>query len=127
MPDEYAEVLITLHNQYTLTLIVDIWSPKDMWINTFKRKGLWNLFAASSFSSDHGIVKPSPKPFELIVKEIGAPKEKCLVVGDSVRRDLGGASAAGLDCVLVGGAVDSKAVGSYSSLLEFCRVTQSRN
>lgn len=124
IPDEYVEAITTLHKKYTLALVVDIWAPKDMWINTLKNKKLLELFAAYSFSSDHGIVKPSPKPFELIVQKVGVPKEKCLVIGDSVRRDLGGANAAGMDCVLIGGADDPRAIATYSSLLEFCDVTQ---
>jgi len=48
-------------------------------------------------------------------------KEECLVIGDSVRRDLGGAKAAGLDCVLVGGAKDNQAIGSFPTLLDMCR------
>lgn len=119
IPDEYVAILGLLHEKYMLSLVVDIWSPKDMWVKTFKKMGLWDLFSAYSFSSDHGMVKPSPKPFELVVDKLGIPKEKCLVIGDSVRRDLGGAHAAGIDCVLVGGAKDVQAVGSFSNLLEF--------
>ena len=66
------------------------------------------------------MVKPSPSPFELVVSQLDLPKEECLVVGDSVRRDLGGATAAGIDCVLVGGATDPGAAACYPGLLEFC-------
>lgn len=124
IPDEYVASLKKLREKYTLSLVIDIWSPKTMWIDTFKRIDLWGLFSAYSFSSDHGIVKPSPKSFEMVVKKLGLPKQKCLVIGDSVRRDLGGAYAAGLDCVLVGGAKDSRAIGSFSNLLEFQKIVQ---
>ena len=59
-------------------------------------------------------------PFELVVKNLNIPKNECLVVGDSARRDLGGAIAAGIDCILVGGAHAQRATNSYPSLLEFC-------
>lgn len=42
------------------------------------------------------------------------------MVGDSVRRDLGGAKAAGIDCVLVGGAEHPDARGCYENLIDFC-------
>jgi len=119
IPPEYVNVLKKLKTQYTLALVIDIWAPKTRWVNTFKQHDILNLFSAISFSSDHGIVKPSPKPFERVINEIHIPKQDCLVIGDSVRRDLGGALAAGVDCVLVGGAVDSRAVGTYPNLLDF--------
>jgi len=65
------------------------------------------------------MVKPSPKPFENVVSELELQKEECLVIGDSARRDLGGAIAAGIDCILVGGANDPRAVACYPSLLGF--------
>lgn len=119
IPQKYVDVLRVLKEKFTLALVIDIWSPKDMWVETFKSFGIWELFSTHSFSSDHGMVKPSPKPFEMVVNELMLPKEKCLVIGDSARRDLGGAQAASLDCVLVGGAESDLAVGLYSNLLEF--------
>jgi len=124
IPSEYAMVLRDLSEKYILALVIDIWSPKVRWVNTFKEMKLWDLFSAYSFSSDHGMVKPSPKPFELVVGELGLPKEKCLVIGDSVRRDLGGAIAAGLDCVLVGEKTDTRAIASFSTLLDFHKALQ---
>lgn len=55
-----------------------------------------------------------------MVSKLNIEKEKYLIVGDSVRRDLGGAVAAETDCILVGGAIDPRAVGCYSTLLAFC-------
>lgn len=65
------------------------------------------------------MVKPSSKPFELVVDKLGIPKKNCLFIGDSLRRDLGGAEAAGLDCVLVGGAESEKSLGCFPTLIEF--------
>lgn len=121
---EYAEALHTLSEHFILAVVIDIWAPKKAWLETFEKAGIQNLFSTSSFSSDHGMVKPSPKPFESVVSQLNLLKEECLVIGDSVRRDLGGAISAGIDCVLVGGACDPKAAGSYPSLLEFCNELQ---
>ncbi len=66
------------------------------------------------------MVKPSPKPFELVVNQLNIAKENCLVVGDSIRRDLGGAKAAGIDCILVGGGKNNYALKSFTNLIEFC-------
>ncbi len=121
IPTEYIGVLHKLSKSYTLAIVIDIWAPKTTWLNLFEEMGIDKLFSASSFSSDHGMVKPSPKPFELVIRQLGIKKEKCLVIGDSIRRDLGGASAAGIDCVLVGAEKHENALGCYKNLLELSR------
>ncbi len=117
IPDEYIEALHKLKKTFQLAVVIDIWAPKSTWLKLFEESGVAILFSAASFSSDHGMVKPSPKPFELVIAQLGIRKEQGLVIGDSVRRDLGGAKAAGLDCILVGGAAHPHAVGCYENLL----------
>jgi HAD superfamily hydrolase (TIGR01549 family) len=121
IPEEFITTLYNLKSKFTLSAVIDIWSPKDRWLNTFAACRIDNLFSAVSFSSDHGMVKPSPKPFELVVNELGVAKENCLVIGDSIRRDLGGALSAEIDCILVGGACDERALTCYPSLLTFAQ------
>lgn len=118
---EYIDVLFELEKHFILSVVIDIWSKKKLWLETFHHTGITNLFSGASFSSDHGMVKPSPKPFEKVVEQLELNKEDCLVIGDSVRRDLGGAHAAAIDCVLVGGASDPRALGCFTNLLEFSR------
>lgn len=71
-----------------------------------------------SFSSDHGIVKPSPKPFEFVLDQLNILNAQAIIIGDSPRRDLGGAKNAGIDCILVGGAKHPDALGTFRSLLD---------
>ncbi len=86
--------------------------------NIFGHNGVMNLFNVTVFSSDFGIVKPSPRPFLKVVELMAANLQEVLVIGDSVRRDLGGAMAAGLPCLLVGGATHPSAYGTVPDLLE---------
>lgn len=125
IPLSYVHTLKALKKRFILSLVIDIWSPKTMWIQTFKELGIWEIFSAHSFSSDHGMVKPSPKPFEMVVSKLQLPKEKCLVIGDSIRRDLGGAQAAAIDCVLVGGATSDTALGCFPTLVAFHETMES--
>ena len=117
IPSEYVDILHKLNARYTLSVVIDIWAPKISWLSLFDDLGISQLFVASSFSSDHGMVKPSPSSFNMVVEKLGVNKENCLMVGDSIRRDLGGAEAAGIDCVLVGGAEHPNAVGCGCSPL----------
>jgi HAD superfamily hydrolase (TIGR01549 family) len=119
IPEDYIKVLHNLSDKYILGAVIDIWSPKDAWINLFKEMGIICLFKSMSFSSDHGIVKPSPKPFQMVLKELGVSNKEALVIGDSPRRDLGGAKAAEIDCVLVGGRCHPEALSCYDNLLSF--------
>lgn len=119
IPKEYASALHQLSEYFTLSLVIDIWAPKNTWQQTFEESGIAHLFKASSFSSDHGMVKPSAKPFDLVIEVLGVTKKEALVIGDSVRRDLGGAQLAGIDCILVGGAKNQAALACFNNLLDF--------
>ena len=122
IPSEYIEAILSLKEKFMLAAVIDIWAPKALWLSVFDEAGIGNEFTAMSFSSDHGMVKPSPKPFQLVLEQLNVPASQALVIGDSARRDLGGASAAGIDCVLVGGEEHPDAVASYENLLAFCRI-----
>lgn len=118
VPREYADALKKLSARYKLALVADIWSPKGAWIEEFEKKGIDQLFDVMVFSSDSGVVKPSPVPFIRALALAGATPGECVVIGDSVRRDLGGAKAAGLPCILVGGSRHEDAYASVSSFIE---------
>ena len=121
IPVEYISALHSLAKRFTLAVVIDIWSPKDTWLEEFEKAGISELFSAMSFSSDLGMVKPSPRPFELVLNTLGLGCSDAVVIGDSIRRDLGGAMAAGIDCILVGGATHNQALASYRDLLEFAQ------
>ena len=119
IPEEYINVLFNLREQFILSAVIDIWAPKRLWIDTFKRHNIYSLFSAFSFSSDHGMVKPSPEPFRRVVEQLNLPINQCVVIGDSVRRDLGGATAAGIECILVGVGKSEQAIAHYPTLIDF--------
>jgi FMN phosphatase YigB (HAD superfamily) len=118
VPPEYAAAISQLSQRFRLGLIIDIWAPKTLWIETLNQCGVLSLCASASFSSECGIVKPSPLPFLNVLEEMHINREDAVVIGDSVRRDLGGATAAGIACVLVGGAKHPSALGSVANLID---------
>lgn len=122
IPDEYVSALHDLHQHVVLAAVIDIWAPKSPWLTLFREAGIDELFSVMYFSSDHGIVKPSPRPFEIVLSEINISPTDAVMIGDFPRRDLGGAKRAGVDCILVGGATHSDAMLSLDSLLAFARV-----
>ena len=120
IPQTFAAALHILRRRFVLAAVIDIWSPKAAWLDTFQRTGITPLFSALSFSSDHGMVKPSPEPFEQVLATLGISKAEAVVIGDTPRRDLGGATNAGIDCILVGGAKHPMAIAEFASLLNLC-------
>lgn len=64
------------------------------------------------------MVKPSPRPFLKVLEKMRVNPQDAVVIGDSVRRDLGGATAAGISCILVGGARYPSALESVASLID---------
>ena len=112
IPPTYVRALRTLKNHFTFGAVIDIWSPKTAWEKTFRDAGIYDLFGALSFSSDLGSVKPSPKPFQEVLRKLEVNPSDALVIGDSIRRDLGGAKNAGIECILVGGAQHQDARGN---------------
>jgi FMN phosphatase YigB (HAD superfamily) len=118
VPLEYAAAIDRLAQQFRLGLVIDIWAPKTLWIETLNRCGVLSVCESVSFSSDCGIVKPSPRPFLNVLAEMQVNPQDAVVIGDSIRRDLGGATAAGIDCILVGGAKHPSAFGSAINLIE---------
>ena len=58
IPKEYVSALRRLRKRFTLAAVIDIWAPKKEWLIEFDRAGISGLFSATSFSSDHGFVKP---------------------------------------------------------------------
>lgn len=118
VPPKYAASIHQLSKHFRLGLVIDIWAPKTLWVETLERCGVLPVCESASFSSDSGMVKPSPLPFLSVLEEMQVDPQDAVMVGDSVRRDLGGASAAGIDCILVGGAKHSSALGAVNSLVE---------
>lgn len=115
---EYVELLTRLSRRYRLAAVIDIWAPKQAWLQRFRERNILQLFTCLWFSSDHGIVKPSPQPYRHTLECLGVRADQALVIGDSIRRDLGGAVASGISCVLVGGARDDRALHCIDSLFD---------
>jgi FMN phosphatase YigB (HAD superfamily) len=118
VPLEYAAAIDQLAQQFRLGLVIDIWAPKTVWIEALDRCGVLGVCEAVSFSSDCGIVKPSPRPFLNVLAAMNVDRQNAVVIGDSIRRDLGGATAAGIECILVGGANHPSAFGSAATLID---------
>ena len=57
-----------------------------------------DLITGAFISEDAGASKPSALYYEYVLSRIGAPREDCLAIGDSLATDIRGANNAGLPC-----------------------------
>lgn len=102
IPSAYASAITTFAQSHRLALIADIWAEKSLWLAELKRAGVLKAFEAVLFSSDYGIVKPSPRLFEIALHHMAVAPSDCIMIGDSARRDVGGAAAAGISSIWIG-------------------------
>ena len=80
------------------------------------KNGISNLW----ISEEAGHAKPHPKMIELAIEKHGTAPEKVVMLGDSLRADVGAAKAAGIDSIWITNEKQSKNKATYqvSSLLE---------
>ncbi|MEM8557571.1 MAG: HAD family hydrolase [Bacteroidota bacterium] len=102
IPEAYAAALHRLAATHRLALIADIWAEAELWRHELRRATVLDLFEAIVFSSDLGSVKPSPRAFRRVIEQMGVRPADCVMIGDSVRRDVGGARAAGVAAIWIG-------------------------
>lgn len=93
--DGAEEVLQRLSQSHTLCLATN--GLKS--IQTGRTREIIRYFEKLYVSEELGAIKPLPAFFEGILSDLGAKKEECLMIGDSLSSDVAGANAAGIDCV----------------------------
>ena len=88
-----VEELATSHR---LGLVSNLWSHKGPWISELDRAGVASAFEWMVFSSDGPYTKPSARIFDSILQACPDDKSRILMIGDSLKRDVGGAKAVGI-------------------------------
>lgn len=91
------EVLTFLKNKYELHLITN--GFKEIQSKKLESSYLAPFFTEVITSETAGFRKPDPRIFELAMKRAGAIKEECLMIGDNLIADIGGAMKSGIDQV----------------------------
>ena len=65
-------------------------------LGRIKSTGMDAYIDGTFISEDMGVNKPSPEFFRIVLDSIGARKENCIVIGDSLSSDMLGAKNAGI-------------------------------
>jgi HAD superfamily hydrolase (TIGR01549 family) len=101
IPQVYVSVLRQLRKTHRLGIVSDIWSHSERFRQELDRAGIKELFEAIVFSSDIGIVKPSPKIFQKALDTFGVDVARVVYIGDSLRRDVAGAKSLGMAAIWI--------------------------
>jgi len=111
-----------------LGLISNLWPfPVD---HIFKKLGLGAHFEHLVYSFAEGVAKPDRRIFQSAMERFAVAADRCLMVGDSLSSDIGGASGVlmpavlinrtGKEIVLPTSTVSLRQVTSLSELLQVC-------
>lgn len=93
MPDA-KETLLRLKADYRIGLLTN--GAPDLQREKIAASGLASSFAAIAVSGEHGIGKPQPRIFEILLAELGVSADRAVMVGNSLERDIAGAKNAQL-------------------------------
>ncbi len=72
----------------------------ELFREELRHHGLLDLFEVLSISCEVGYLKPHPRIFQHALDALGIEAEEAVMVGDSLRADVGGAKALGMTAVL---------------------------
>ena len=102
IPDKYIDIIKQLSTTHRLGIISDIWSRSGRFYRELEKMSIRDTFEVIIFSSDVGIIKPSPKIFSKAMEALDTDISKVVYIGDSMRRDIAGAKNFGMSAVWIG-------------------------
>ena len=111
---ETETVLDGLRSMYKLGILTN--GAPDLQRQKIERSGLAHYFDTIVVSGEVGVGKPDPTVFNTVLEQLAVPAHTTLMVGDSLERDMLGASRVGLKGIWInrGGQSDNH---QYASLI----------
>ncbi len=103
LPGEHQDALRWLAARRPISVLSNLWSPPEAWLELLEALGLRQNFHAMFFSSEGSEMKPHPAFFERAIDHLAAAPARILFVGDSYRCDVAGARGVGMDVVWLHG------------------------
>ncbi len=96
---ETETVLQGLRSTYKLGILTN--GAPDLQRQKIEHSGLARYFDAIVVSGEVGVGKPDPRVFSAVLEQLAVPAHATLMVGDSLERDMLGASQSGLKGVWI--------------------------
>jgi putative hydrolase of the HAD superfamily len=105
-----APVLERLARRYRLGIVSNFYGNLD---GILAAEGLRPLFSVVADSGVLGVTKPDAAIFLHAAKAVSASPGDCVMIGDSIKRDMAGATGVGMKTALVSVAEKAPAVGQH--------------
>lgn len=96
---EVPAVLESLHGRYRLAIVTN--GVPDIQFDKLRATGIERHFERVVVSSEFGVGKPDPRMFVAAIERLDVAAAEAVMVGNSLRRDIGGAHAAGIRAIWV--------------------------
>ena len=103
VPNGHCRALHELTQTHRLGIISNLWASKPLFVQVLQQCGIHDLFEVIVFSSDYNSIKPAPTLFQIALDTLNAKPHQALFIGDSVERDVVGATNVGMAVVLATG------------------------
>jgi len=97
--DDALLALQTAAAHYPLALVTN--GPADIQHGKIEAIGIAHFFSAVVISGELGAGKPHPEPFEAALRQLRVDPSQAVMIGDSLERDVAGATALGLSAILL--------------------------
>ena len=81
--------------------IAVIANARDLVLGRLDQVGLTHLFDSITFSDEVGVPKPDPLIFRTALERVGVQPQEAIHIGDRMKEDVEGATAAGINAVLL--------------------------
>ena len=98
-PDSRQTLLTLRERGYKVGLLSNTWWAADWHNAELATHGLTTLFDAVAYTSDLPHSKPHPSVFLHVAAQLGVEPQNCVMVGDRMADDIGGALEAGMRAV----------------------------
>lgn len=93
------EILDQLKTRYRLIMVTN--GIPEIQRGKINKAQVSHYFDPIIISGEIGVSKPNPKYFEIAIKGLDLKADECVVIGDSVQNDVGGAKNAGMTSVWI--------------------------
>lgn len=100
--DGALSLLQTLRESYPLGLLTN--GTPDLQWRKIEGAGIRGYFEEIVISGEFGVAKPDPRIFDETLSRLGASAGSAMMIGNSLRSDIGGAQAVGMKTVWVNSA-----------------------
>lgn len=113
VPNWAAHLIRFVAQRSAVAVVSNVWAPSRHWHDELTISGVAASLNAAIFSTEVGVIKPSPRLFLAALQAVGATPEEALFVGDSLERDIRPAKKLGMSTCLIGD-------GAPDDVADFC-------